>query len=147
MPKTKLFSSDNSGAKQFFIWVSVCLALLLSLLDLAGWIFNIAVLRSLTPKLGAMNLITAICFILTVATLLIILLDFPSVKIKSLSVFLATIICGVSLISVYACIYYIETGRESSITSYQLLACSFLLKKEWHFLLPAIFFLQESYFY
>jgi len=117
MPKTKLFSSDNSGARQFFIWVSVCLALLLSLLDLAGWIFNIAVLRSLTPRLGAMNLITAICFILTVSTLLIILLDFPSARIKSLSVFLAIIICGVSLISVYACIYYIETGRESSITS------------------------------
>ena len=117
MPKTTLFSSGNSGARQFFIWVSVCLALLLSLLDLAGWIFNIAVLRSLTPQLGTMNLITAICFILTSSALLIILLDFPSTRIKSLSVFLAVVICCISLVSVYACTYYIDTGRESSLTS------------------------------
>jgi signal transduction histidine kinase len=128
MPKTTLFSSDNSGARQFFIWVSVCLALLLSLLDLAGWIFNIAVLRSLTPQLGTMNLITAICFILTSSALLIILLDFPSTRIKSLSVFLAVVICFISLVSVYACTYYIETGRESSLTS--LSGFSFFLSPE-----------------
>jgi signal transduction histidine kinase len=128
MPKTTLFSSGNSGARQFFIWVSVCLALLLSLLDLAGWIFNIAVLRSLTPQLGTMNLITAICFILTSSALLIILLDFPSTRIKSLSVFLAVVICFISLVSVYACTYYIETGRESSLTS--LSGFSFFLSPE-----------------
>jgi signal transduction histidine kinase len=64
-----------------------------------------------------MNLITAICFILTSSALLIILLDFPSTRIKSLSVFLAVVICCISLVSVYACTYYIDTGRESSLTS------------------------------
>src|ERR1035437_4192563 len=128
MPNTKLFSSDKSGVRHFFIWVSVCLALLLSLLDLAGWLFDIAVLKSLTRQLGAMNLITATSFILTSSALLIILLDFPLPSIKSLSVFLAVVICCISLVSVYACTYYFEKGRESSLTS--LSGFSFFLSPE-----------------
>ena len=117
MPKTKLFSSGLSDARQIVIWISVSLALFLSLLDLAGWIFNIALFKSLIPQLGSMNLITALCFIITAASLVIILEEFPVIIMKLLPIFLATVICCVSLVSVYSCIYSFETGRESSITS------------------------------
>ncbi len=128
MPDTKLFSTDNSGVGQIFTWASICLAFSLSLLDLAGWIFNIAVLKSLSPELGAMNLITAACFLLTSLTLVTILVDFPVTAIKALSVFLAIIIFTVSLFSVYACGYYSHNASESSLTS--LSAFSFFLSPE-----------------
>lgn len=128
MPKTKLFLADISRARQIAIWISVFLTLFLSLLDLAGWIFNIALFKSLIPHLGSMNLITGLCLILTASALVIILFDSPLIIMKLLPIVLAIVICCINLVSVYASLYSFETGHESSLTAFP--AFSFFLSPE-----------------
>jgi signal transduction histidine kinase len=117
MPKTKLFSSRIPRVRQVAIWISVSLTLFLSLLDLAGWIFHIALFKSLIPQLGSMNLMTAFCFILTASALVIILLNSPVIIMKFLPIVLAIVICCINLVSVYASLYSFETGHESSLNA------------------------------
>jgi signal transduction histidine kinase len=141
MQRLKLFSSGLLHARQITIWISIFIVLILSLLDIAGWIFNIALFKSLIPQWEPMKLITAISFIFEVSALVIILADFPAVIRKVLPVLFATVICCVSLITIYTCIYSFRTGHESllsrvSFLSYflspanrmgLLTACNFLL--------------------
>ncbi|MGC1391989.1 MAG: HAMP domain-containing sensor histidine kinase [Bacteroidales bacterium] len=128
MPETRLFLSGIPRARQIAIWISVSLALFLSLLDLAGWIFNISLFKSLIPHLGSMNLMTAFCFIITASALVIILIDSPLIIMKLLPIVLATVICCINLVSVYALLYSFETGHELSLTADSSL--SFFLSPE-----------------
>jgi hypothetical protein len=141
MQRLKFFSSGLSRARQITIWIAICIVLVLSVLDIAGWIFNIALLKSLIPQWESMKLITAISFIFAVLTLVIYLADFPAVIRKVLPLLLTTLICCVSLITIYSCIYCFSTGHESSLTRVSFLswflspanrmafltACNFLL--------------------
>jgi signal transduction histidine kinase len=112
----KLFPSRLSRARQIAIWIALFIVVVLSVLDIAGWIFNISVFKSLIPQWEPMKLITAISFILAVSGLVINLADFPAVIRKVLPALLATLICILSLMTIYARIYYFSTGNESSLT-------------------------------
>jgi signal transduction histidine kinase len=152
MKRLKLFPSGLSHARQIAILTALSIVVVLSVLDIAGWIFNIAIFKSLIPQWEPMKLITAISFILAVSGLVINLAVFPAVIGKVLPSLLAALICILSLIIIYARICYLNTGNESSLTRISFLgwfltpanrmslltACNF-------FLLGCIIILLSSY--
>lgn len=121
MKRLKLFPSGLSRERQIAIWTALIIVVVLSVLDIAGWIFNISIFESLIPHWEPMKLITAILFILAVSALVINLAAFPAVIGKVLPSLLAVLICILSLIIIYARICYLSTGNESSLTRFSLL--------------------------
>src|SRR5450759_180986 len=109
-------------ALQIPVWVSIIIVYVLSFLDLAGWIFNIALFKSIMPQWIPMKIITAICFIFAATTLVIIQVNLPAILRKILPRVLAFFISLVSLITLYVNLYSIRAGHESSLTGVSCLS-------------------------
>ena len=58
---------------QAVAWLAIGVVLVLSLLDLLGWLFNVSLLKSVSPQWIPMKAITALCFIFLAAALALIL--------------------------------------------------------------------------
>jgi hypothetical protein len=80
---TERDTGSLSPALQKTVWISISLVLVLSLLDLTGWMAGINLLKSIAPNWESMRAITALCFIFTVLGLLIIFTKRPA-SIKSI---------------------------------------------------------------
>lgn len=96
------------------VWISIITVFALSFLDLAGWIFNITLFKSIIPQWIPMKIITAVCFIFAATSLLIIQSNFPVILRKILPRVFAVLICLASLISLYLYFYSIVNGHETS---------------------------------
>ena len=104
------------------IWILFITVLFISFLDLAGWIFDIDIFKSFRSKWESMELITALCFILSTLTLAIIQLNLPPLTKRILSMSFAFVICAISLGTLSVYIYSMITGHESSITQLSFLS-------------------------
>ena len=125
------------------------MVLIISFLDVTGWIFNLTVFKSIMPLWAPMKLFTSLCFAVSVIVLVILQADLPVFFSKILPMFLSAIICTVSIISLYIHIHIFITGNEPSITQQSsvvfflapsenmafLTACNFLLLGSMLFLL------------
>lgn len=106
---------------QIAVWISVILVFVLSIFDLAGWLFKITLLKSIMPQLNPMKIISAVCFILTASALVIIRINFPALLKKIVPGALAIFLILVSLITLYVYLFYLRTGYESGLTELSFL--------------------------
>lgn len=113
--KPELNSSGIRNSFRIAIWVSISLILLLSFLDLAGWVFGIKIFKSIVPEWEPMKIITAICLLFSGTSLIFLQLNRPSVINKIIPRLLATLICLICLVTIYNYICLINTGNDSSI--------------------------------
>lgn len=116
-PGQNWYSFSGPYSFRTTIRISIIVVFVVSFLDLSGWIFKIALFKSLMPQLEPMKLITALCFVFAAAGLMVIIEDFPGIIRKTLPIFFAIVICCVSMVSAYANFYSLSTGNESSIST------------------------------
>ncbi len=114
--KQHWYSLDLKSELQIPVWISIITVFILSLLDLAGWKFDVVLFKSIIPGWIPMKIITALCFILAATSLLIIQFDFPAIIKKILPRVFAVLICLTSLITIYVYFYSIITGHEISLS-------------------------------
>ncbi len=124
-PETNQHLSSINRGFLTTVRISVTIVVILSLLNIAGWIFDISIFKSLIPKSEPMKLITALCFVFACAALVVILEDFPAIIKKTIPAFFATVICFESLCSVFAYLYLLGTGHELSVA--EIFSLSFFL--------------------
>jgi PAS domain-containing protein len=122
IPRLHWYSIDLPLLRQITLRGSIILVIVISLLDLAGWLFNIPLLKSIMPFWTPMKIITAICFIFTAIALIIIQADLPDILRKILSRIIATFILLISLITLYVYLYSNNYSHESSLTGISYLA-------------------------
>jgi PAS domain S-box-containing protein len=103
-------------------WISIITVFVLSFLDLAGWMFNITLFKSVIPQWIPMKIITAVCFIFAATSLLIIQLKIPSILKKLLARVFAVLICLAGLITLYLYFYPVKTGNETLLTGVSYLS-------------------------
>jgi PAS domain S-box-containing protein len=104
------------------IWILLVTVFFISLLDLAGWIFDIDLLKSIQSTWESMELISALCFILSTLTLAIIQMNLSPPAKRILSMSFAFVVCVISLGTLYVYIYLMITGHESPIAQLSFLS-------------------------
>jgi len=127
--KQHWYSLDLKSELKIPVWISIITVFVISLLDLAGWKFNITLFKSIIPQWIPMKIITAVYFILAATSLLIIKLDFPAILRKILSRVLAVLLCIGSLITIYVYLYSLIKGHEPSFAG---------IPYPWFFLPPGL---------
>ena len=138
------YSSPRGRSIQITVWVSYIIVFTISILDIAGWIFNVSLLKSIGPQWVPMKLITSLCFIFSVSALVLI----HSYSSAFLSIYvsrtLALFILIVSLTTIAGYFYFFITGNEASITRQPVLNL-FLPDENRMELLTALIFLLISF--
>ena len=109
----RLSRQDNSF--RIIVLTSLSAVFIISCLDIAGWIFNVIILKSIMPGWEPMRLITALCFGLSAIALMLLYLDLPPFFKRVLPDILAIFICIVSILSLYIHFSLIIGGHESII--------------------------------
>jgi PAS domain S-box-containing protein len=113
---TRQFSKKSSALRLVSI-TALSAVIILSSLDIAGWIFGIGFLKSFSPSWEPMKLITALSFACLSLSLLSIQLHILRPGIMILSGALAVIICFVSISSLYTYFYFFSKGHDLLINS------------------------------
>jgi signal transduction histidine kinase len=116
MPGQNLHSSPVIRPLRIAKWVSLLIAFVLSFFNLVGWAFNITIFQNLVPQWIPMKIIAAICFIITTTALVLIQAELPPVIRKTIPRILASLICLISLLSLFFSIYTFKSDQESSFT-------------------------------
>jgi signal transduction histidine kinase len=109
-------SSNLPKSFRLALEASLIVVFVICFLDLTGWIFNIAVFKSILPDWLPMNIITAITLLLAVSSLLLLHTNAKVSVSKNLPLFFAFIICLISLLTLYVHFYFTGTGHESTLT-------------------------------
>ena len=115
-PGPNWHSVGRTPAKHLAVWISLVIVVVISLLDLAGWLFNVTFLTSISSHWIPMKLITAICFIMTAVALMIIRIQLRANLSPILPRILASVICFVSILTIAEYFSYFASGKESSLT-------------------------------
>jgi PAS domain S-box-containing protein len=111
-------SPDPSRIYRIIYWISLIIVLTLSLLDLAGWAFNLTILKSIGLQWTPMKIITALCLILSALGIVVIKKDFiPSYR-KPVIIIISSFLILISLLTILVYIDCIKTGQEPILTSY-----------------------------
>jgi PAS domain S-box-containing protein len=109
-----------SKSLRLIIWTALAIVFIITFLDIAGSIFDLTLFKRIIPEWEPMKPVTAICFIISTLTLLIIWLDFHTITTKVISIFLACLLCFTSLISLYIYFYSFSTAHESPVSQISL---------------------------
>jgi PAS domain S-box-containing protein len=99
-----------------FVCALISVVYIISLLDLAGWMFNITFLKSITSHWVPMKVITALSFIFSASVLLLMQIQSTSPLKFFLSKALTLIIIIVSLITIADYIFLMLKGKEASLS-------------------------------
>jgi signal transduction histidine kinase len=97
------------------------IVIVLSFLDLVGWVFNITLFEKIMPQWIPMNKITAICFVMAAITLVIIMLNISGIIKKLLAFAFSFFIFSICLLTIYADIYSLQSGHESFLDNISFL--------------------------
>jgi len=138
------YSSPRGRSILIAVWVSYIIVFTISILDIAGWIFNVNLLKSIGPQWVPMKVITSLCFIFSVSALILIHSYSSAFLSISVSRTLALFVFVVSLTTIAGYFYFIITGSEVSITLRPVLQL-FLRVENRMELLPALIFLLISF--
>ncbi len=117
---TKQDSVSLEPPLQRAVWICISAILVLSLLDLVGWISGIKIFKSVGPFWEPMRVITAICFIFASFALIIILKKRP-VFLRTVPLISGVFLIIVGLLMVFSWLYLNATGVESSLTTLPVL--------------------------
>jgi PAS domain S-box-containing protein len=99
-------------------WISTSILLIISILDLAGWIMGISWFKSIVSYWVPMKITSALCFILNAAALAIIFTKRP-VNLKTTGpVIISSILILVSSLTIISWFFFYRTGHEASLTGY-----------------------------
>lgn len=97
--------------------IALLIVLLISILDLVGWIFNIPFLKNLDPHWTPMRVITALFFLLSAVSLYLTQEDHPIGIKKNFARFAGSLISLVSLITIAIYISVFKLGAEPPIAN------------------------------
>jgi PAS domain S-box-containing protein len=103
------------------VWISIIVTLAISILDLIGWITGIIWLKSAGPYWEPMKIITAMCFILTSLSLVIIYKERPEAFRTIVPVISGIFLIIVSVLTIFIWLYANTTGQESALTAIPVL--------------------------
>jgi PAS domain S-box-containing protein len=140
LPGSDRHISDIPRNYKITIRISLIIVLAISLIDLIGWIFNLTIFKSISDQWIPMKIITAICFIITAISLMVIYLRYSSLLIKTFIYSVIVFLCLVSLLTIYAYAFKLSSGQESALAGSPFFN-SFLSDKQRMALLSAINFL------
>jgi PAS domain S-box-containing protein len=136
-----LISSTIRHFLQIWSWIGILIVLILSILDIIGWIFNFPRLTGFSLYYTPMRPITAISFLLCSASFISLAVELKG-KIQNLIMKLSAIIVGlIGLLTIISYFGYYITGKEMVMTTTLFLelflgpafrmalmtACSFLI--------------------
>jgi len=144
-PGQSHFASNLLSPSGLTVAISIFTVFLLSILDLAGWIFNIPVFKSVVSIWVPMRIITAVCFILAAFILSTILLIPPKKRRGKILLSIAAVF--ISFIGIFTIFEYIgifKTGNESPLSGNDLFSL-FLSESNRMALLTAINFILISW--
>lgn len=97
------------------VWISLSVVFFLSILGIAGWVFNIPFFKSFSLQWVPIKPFTAIGLFIIAIALLINHLELKSRFFRILSFFIAGLICIAGLFTIFIHISLFNTGNESSI--------------------------------
>lgn len=111
--------NQNSPAIYGIIfWISLSIALTLSLLDLIGWVFDLSILKSLSVQWTPMKIITAVSFIILIFGIIVLREDFLSSYRKPVIYIISSFLFLESLMTIFVYVYIFKTGHEPDFTTY-----------------------------
>jgi hypothetical protein len=116
-----MFRSEKLMKYRKTILFCVIVILLFSVLDIAGWLFEIPHFKSIVPGWQAMQLVTAICLILTIAALVLTRSDSGSTISKILPLALVIPVLLISLLTILEYEYSSGTGNGLPLQRYPLM--------------------------
>jgi PAS domain S-box-containing protein len=108
--------SESAFYEKYFVLIFTITALVISLLDLVGWLFDITIFKSMSENWIPMKVVTAICFVLSALSLLII-----QQKIRMRAIALIPAISGIfvfliGITSAWIHLKLLKTGNESILS-------------------------------
>ena len=115
MEEGKMSVKFNTGVVALFNRISIvagALVIIIGLLVLTGWMFNITVLKSILPGLIEMNPATAISFILSAVSLLLLYSEQIDKRRRLIGQFFAFAVILIALIRLYGYIFGAEIGID-----------------------------------
>ena len=96
--------------------ISLIIVLSISIIDLLGWTFNLPILKSISDQWIPMKIITAICFIISAVSLILIYLKSSSPIVKTSIYTITVFLCLVSLLTIYVYGFKLGSGKDSALT-------------------------------
>ena len=106
---------------KWIFWVSIIVVIVISVLDITGWITGIDWLKSMGKHWAPMKVISSLCFVITSMALVIILTKRPS-AIKTTGPFIIGVfLILVSLPTSFSWLYSLITGNEALLSSMPVL--------------------------
>ncbi len=114
--KPSRYSADLQPIPRIIFWISLVLVLSLSLLDLIGWAFDLTVLKSIIVNRTPMKIITAVFFILSAVSVIIIKGGLSTFFRKSIIYITASLICLISLLTMYVYASVLKNGHDPALT-------------------------------
>ncbi|MBG0859968.1 MAG: PAS domain S-box protein [Bacteroidales bacterium] len=107
-----------SPVQNRIFWISNIVVLIISMLDLTGWITGITWLKSAGPFWEPMKIISAICFLIASLSLIIIVTKQPASKIrKTVPPVAGLFLIAVGLLSLIMWIHVLTAGHETSVVN------------------------------
>ncbi len=103
------------------VWIAIITVFILSFLDLAGWIFNVTLFKSVLPNWMPMKVITASCFIMAGISLILLQSNILLFVRKTVSGLLASFILFIGIMTIYSYVYRLAVGHESALTGVSFL--------------------------
>ena len=91
--------------------IALLTVLLISILDLFGWVFNIPFLKYLDPNWTPMRVITALFFMFSAAALYLIQTKIPSEIKRTFASIIGILISLISLLTIVAYVNFINNGK------------------------------------
>jgi len=114
--KTQQFPHSKLSGK-YWVLIFALTTLLISLMDLLGWIFSITILKSLEESWVPMKIIGAICFVLASVAMIIINTNTKWRPVVYIPVLFGICIFVIGLLSCWIHIVLLITGTESSLAA------------------------------
>jgi PAS domain S-box-containing protein len=106
---------------QIWSWIGIIIVLILSILDIIGWIFNFPRLTGFSIYFTQMRPVTAISFLLCSAAFIFLAIDLNG-KIRNLMISISGLIVGlIGLLTIMSYLGFFFTGEEMAITTAPLL--------------------------
>ncbi len=112
---------DSPRTFRIFYWISLAIILTLSILDLLGWAFDLAVFKSIGVEWTPMKIITALCFILSVFGIILIKEDILSSYRKTAINIISSFLLLINIVTILAYIIIIRTGHEPAFSTHPFL--------------------------
>ncbi len=136
----ELVTAGLTPALRRTVWISISAVFILGLIDLAGWVTDIDLFKSIIPGWEAMRVITAMCFMFTAIALLMVFTRRPALISSKGTVIIGTFLIACGLLTAFCWLFLKIEGYEASITTLPVLS-SFLNAAGRMALLTAILFL------